>query len=110
MIVVSFGGKTPRVADSALVADTACLIGDVEIGENTSIWPGVVIRGDIEPIRIGSNCHIEDNSVLHAHALVGDNSMIGHGCVVEGMVGSGTLISNGASVLLDAEVVTTDSH
>jgi len=104
VIVVSFAGKTPRVADSALVADTACLIGDVEIGENTSIWPGVVIRGDIEPIRIGSNCHIEDNSVLHAHVLVGDNSMIGHGCVVEGMVGSGTLISNGASVLLDAEV------
>ena len=104
MIVVTFNGKTPKVADSALVADTACIVGDVEIGENTSIWPGVVIRGDIEPIRIGSNCHIEDNSVVHGNAAVGDNSMIGHGCVVEGRVGSGTLISNGATVLLDAEV------
>ena len=61
MIVMSFGGKTPKIAESALVADTAFIIGDVEIGENTSIWPGVVIRGDIEPVRIGSNCHIEDN-------------------------------------------------
>jgi carbonic anhydrase/acetyltransferase-like protein (isoleucine patch superfamily) len=104
VIVVSFGGKTPRVADSALVADTACLIGDVEVGENTSIWPGVVIRGDIQPIRIGSNCHIEDNSVLHGHASVSDNSMVGHGCVIEGKVGRGTLIANGAAVLLDAVV------
>lgn len=104
MIVMSFGGKTPRIAESALVADTAYIIGDVEIGENTSIWPGVVVRGDIEPVRIGSNCHIEDNSVLHGHATVGDNSMIGHGCVLEGRIGSGTLISNGASVLLDAVV------
>lgn len=104
MIVVSFGGKTPRVADSALVADTAYLIGDVEVGDNTSIWPGVVIRGDIKPIRIGSNCHIEDNTVLHGHASVGDNAMVGHNCVIEGKVGRGTLIANGASVLLDADV------
>lgn len=104
MIVLSFGGKTPRVAESALVADTAYLIGDVEIGNNTSIWPGVVIRGDIEPIRIGNNCHIEDNTVLHGQASVGDNAMVGHNCVIEGKVGSGTLIGNGASVLYAADV------
>ena len=104
MIVLSFGGKTPRVAESALVADTAYLIGDVEIGDNTSIWPGVVIRGDIDPIRIGNNCHIEDNTVLHAQASVGDNAMIGHNCVIEGKVGRGTLIANGACVLYSAAV------
>ena len=104
MIIVTFAGKTPKVADSALVADTACLVGDVEVGENTSVWPGVVIRGDIEPIRIGSNCHIEDNSVLHGAATVGDNSMIGHNCVVEGRIGRGTLVANGACVLLEAEI------
>jgi len=104
MVVVTFNGKTPRVADSALVAGTACLVGDVEIGENTSIWPGVVVRGDIEPIRIGDNCHIEDNSVIHGQGSVGDNTMIGHGCVVEGRVGSGTLIANGATILLDAVI------
>lgn len=104
MIVVSFGGKTPKVAASALVADSACLIGDVEVGENSSIWPGVVIRADIRPIRVGSNSHIEDNTVLHGYACVGDNTLVGHGCVVEGSVGSGTLVSNGASVLLGAEI------
>ena len=104
MVVVTFNGKTPRVADSALVAETACLVGDVEIGENTSIWPGVVVRGDIEPIRIGDNCHIEDNTVIHGQGSVGDNTMIGHGCVVEGRVGSGTLIANGATILVDAVI------
>ena len=104
MIVLSFGGKTPRVAESALVADTACLIGDVEIGNNTSIWPGVVIRGDAAPISIGNNCHIEENTVLHGLVTIGDNTMIGHNCVVEGKVGSGTLIANGASILYGADV------
>ena len=104
MIVVSFGGNTPRVADSALVAESACLIGDVEVGENSSIWPGVVIRGDIQPIRIGSNCHVEDNSVLHGYASLGDDTLVAHGCVVEGRVGKGTIISNGAAILLEAEI------
>ena len=104
MIVVSYGGKTPRVADSALVADTACLIGDVEVGENTSIWPGVVIRGDAAPIRVGSNCHIEENTVLHGLVTIGNDTMIGHNCVVEGRVGSNALIGNGANVLVQADV------
>ncbi len=72
MFIVSYGGKTPKVADSALVADTAYLIGDVEVGENTSIWPGVVLRADAAPIRVGSNCHIEENTVLHGLVTVGD--------------------------------------
>jgi len=104
VIVLSFGGKTPRVAESALVADTAYLIGDVEIGDNTSIWPGVVIRGDAAPIRVGSNCHIEENTVLHGLVTIGDNTMIGHNCVVEGNVGHNTLIGNGASILVEAKV------
>jgi carbonic anhydrase/acetyltransferase-like protein (isoleucine patch superfamily) len=104
VIVVSYGGKTPRVAESALVADTAYLIGDVEIGDDTSIWPGVVIRGDAAPISVGRNCHIEENTVLHGQVSVGDDTMIGHNCVVEGKVGSGTLIGNGASVLVAADI------
>ena len=104
MMTVGYGGKTPNVADSALVADTAYLIGDVEVGENTSVWPGVVLRGDAAPIRVGSNCHIEENTVLHGLVTIGDNTMIGHNCVIEGKVGSGTLIGNGASVLVEARV------
>lgn len=106
MIILSYGGNMPRVADSALVADTAYLIGNVDVGENTSIWPGVVIRGDssVGPIRIGSNCHIEENAVLHGHVIIGDNSMVGHNCVIEGKVGANTLIGNGASILFGAEI------
>jgi carbonic anhydrase/acetyltransferase-like protein (isoleucine patch superfamily) len=104
MMIVGYGGKTPNVADSALVADTAYLIGDVEVGENTSVWPGVVLRADAAPIRVGSNCHIEENTVLHGLVTIGDNTMIGHNCVIEGKVGSGTLIGNGASVLVEARV------
>lgn len=104
MNLVTFNGKTPRVASSALVADTAYLIGDVEVGEDASIWPGAVVRGDMAPIRIGRNSHIEDNVVLHGPANIGDNSMVGHNCVVEGTVGSNTLVANGATILFDARI------
>ncbi len=104
MNILSYGGKTPKVSDEALVADTACLIGDVEIGDDTSIWPGVVIRGDAAPIRVGCNCHIEENTVLHGLVSVGDNSMIGHNCVIEGHIGNNTLIGNSSSVLVNANI------
>ena len=104
VIVMSFGGRTPKIADSALVAETACIIGNVEIGENTSIWPGVVIRGDVALIKIGSNCHIEDNTVLHGPVVIGDNTMVGHNCVVEGNVGNNTLVGNHATILVGAEI------
>lgn len=99
MICIPYNGKSPQVADSALVADTAYLIGDVVIGEDCTIWPGVVIRSDTTPIRIGNNVHIEDNSVLHTSAHIEDNVMIGHNCTVEGFVGHDTLIGNTASLM-----------
>lgn len=99
MIAVPFNGKTPRVSPSALVADNVYLIGDVEIGDECSIWPGVVIRSDTTPIRIGNNVHIEDNSVLHTAAHIEDNVMVGHGCTIEGFVGRDSLIGNTASLM-----------
>ncbi|MGF7236848.1 MAG: gamma carbonic anhydrase family protein [Frankia sp.] len=99
MITVPFNGKSPRVAPSALVADNVYLIGDVEIGEECSIWPGVVIRSDTTPIRIGNNVHIEDNSVLHTATHIEDNVMIGHGCTIEGFIGHDTLIGSTASLM-----------
>jgi carbonic anhydrase/acetyltransferase-like protein (isoleucine patch superfamily) len=99
MITVPYNGKSPRVAKSALVADNVYLIGDVEIGEECTIWPGVVIRSDTTPIRIGRNVHIEDNSVLHTATHIEDDVMIGHGCTIEGFVGHDTLIGNTASLM-----------
>ena len=65
-MIRSFRGKTPCIADSAFVDDTAVLIGDVEIGEESSVWPGAVIRGDMGKIRIGKQTIIEDNCVIHS--------------------------------------------
>jgi gamma-carbonic anhydrase len=99
MITITYNGKTPRVAGSALVAGNVTIIGDVEIGEECSIWPGVVIRSDTTPIRIGNNVHIEDNSVLHTGTHIEDNVMVGHGCTIEAFIGHDTLIGNTASLM-----------
>lgn len=102
-----FNGKIPRIAQSAFVSETAYIIGDVEIGENSSVWPGAVLRGDFAPIKIGENTQIEDNSVVHAGEtlLIGDNVHIGHGAVIHcTRIGNKVLIGNNATLLDDVEI------
>ncbi len=106
-MIKSLGGKTPRVAESAFVSEAAYVVGDVTIGENSSVWPGAVVRGDFAPIIIGNYVHIEDNCVLHCgEALhIGDNVTIGHGVVVHcRRIGSNVLIGSGTILLDEAEV------
>ena len=106
-MIESFDGKTPRIASSTFVHDSACIIGDVVIGENCSIWPMVVIRGDTCSIIIGNNTQIEDGSVIHGNEYVniGDRVVIGHNATVEAeKVGSNVLIGNGATILLNVEI------
>ena len=101
-MIRSVGGKTPKVAESAWVSEAAYVVGDVEIGEGSSVWPGAVIRGDFAPIRIGSNVHVEDNCVLHSGELMTlhDNITIGHGVVVHCReVGSNCLLGNNSTIL-----------
>lgn len=99
MIIKPFNGKLPKIAKSALIADNVYIIGDVEIGEECSIWPGVVIRSDTTPIRIGNNVHIEENSILHTATHIEDNVMIGHGCCIEAFIGHDTMVGNTASLM-----------
>lgn len=99
MIIKSFNGKSPRIGKNNMIADTVMLIGDVVIGDNCSIWPGVVIRSDTTPIRIGNNVHIEENSVLHTSTHIEDNVMIGHNCTIEAFIGHDTMIGNTASLM-----------
>jgi len=77
-MIRAFNGKMPKIADSAFVSEWAYVVGDVEIGENSGVWPGVVIRADSGSIRIGKDCQIEDNSVAHAGGTmeIGDNVII----------------------------------
>lgn len=113
-MIRSFNGKTPRIAESAFISEAAYIIGDVEIGENSSVWPGAVIRGDLGKVTIGKNSVIEDNCVIHsgsptlppdADITIGDNVIIGHGAVSNGRrVGNNVIISINSIVLHDAEI------
>ena len=101
-MIKSFRGKTPRIAASAFVSEAAHVIGDVEIGENSSVWPGAVIRGDFGSIRIGRNTQVEDSSVVHADSdmVIGDSVHIGHGAVIHcSRIGNRVLVGMNATIL-----------
>ena len=105
--VYPYRGIHPTLDASAFIAPTASVIGDVHVGEESSVWYGTVIRGDVMPIRIGARTSIQDNTVVHAtggwrETRVGDDCTIGHSVILHGCtIGSGVLIGIG-SLLLDA--------
>jgi len=106
-MIRSFDGKAPRIAPSAFVSEAAYVVGDVEIGEGSGVWPGAVIRGDFAAIRIGGNTMVEDNTVVHSGGPIeiGDNVIIGHNAVVHcRRIGNNCLIGNNATLLDDAVV------
>jgi len=84
-MIRELGEKKPKIAESAFVSEAAYVVGDVEIGENSSIWPGAVLRADRFRIRIGSNSNIQDNCVVHAgfsEVNIGNNVTIAHGSMI----------------------------
>lgn len=106
-MIKSFNGKTPKIADSAFVADNATVIGDVTIGENCSIWYGVVIRGDDGPIFIGDNTNIQDNSVVHTDEglTIGSGVTVGHNAIVHcKKIGDNVMIGMGSTALSGSEI------
>nr|WP_290221210.1 gamma carbonic anhydrase family protein [Corynebacterium atrinae] len=108
-VILEFEGKTPQIHPSAWVAPTAVVIGDVEIGPDSSVFYGAVLRGDVNKIRIGARTNIQDNSVLHVDAdapcTLGDDVTVGHMALVHGTtVGNGTLVGM-KSALLSGSVV-----
>lgn len=106
-MIRDFNGKSPKIAPSAFVSQAACIIGDVEIGENSNVWPGAVIRGDFGKITIGDNTSVEDNCVVHGatDVIIGNGVIIGHGAVVHcRRIGNNVLVGNNATILDDAEI------
>ena len=98
-----------NIAEWVYIAEGAKIIGDVTIGEDSSVWYNAVIRGDSNSIVIGENSNIQDNAVLHtshSHALtIGDNVTIGHGAIVHGCtIGNNVLVGMGA-IVLDGAVI-----
>jgi carbonic anhydrase/acetyltransferase-like protein (isoleucine patch superfamily) len=96
VMIRELGEKKPRIAESAFVSEAAYVVGDVEIGENSSIWPGAVLRADRFRIQIGSNSNIQDNCVVHAgfsDLTIGINVTIAHGSMIHcARIGNNVLI------------------
>jgi len=109
-MIRKYGGRAPQIAGSAYIDVAAVVIGDVSIGEDASVWPGVVIRGDVNWIRIGARTNIQDGSVLHvmkdeAPLTLGDGVTVGHGVLLHGCtVASRVLVGMGAIVLNHARI------
>lgn len=105
MITRPYKGISPRIHPSAWVAENAVIIGDVEIGAGVNVWYNVVIRGDLNKIRIGADCNIQDGAILHVESdngpcLIGKGVTVGHQSIVHGcIVGDDALIGMGATIL-----------
>ena len=109
MAIYELDGVPPQISDSAWVADSAQVIGQVVLAEDASVWFGVVIRGDTDAIQIGKRTNIQDLSVLHADVgmplTIGDDVTVGHKVMLHGCtVGDGSLIGIGAIVLNGAKI------
>ena len=100
-MIRSLGDKTPKIHPTAFISEFAYVIGDVEIGEGSSVWPGAVVRADMGRIVIGSHTNVQDNSVVHGDADVeiGDYVTIGHKVLCHAKtVGDRAVIGNGATL------------
>jgi carbonic anhydrase/acetyltransferase-like protein (isoleucine patch superfamily) len=109
-LLLTYKGISPRLHQTVFTVETAQIIGDVEIGEDSSVWFNAVVRGDVNYITIGKRTNVQDNSVLHVthdtHPLIiGDDVTIGHsvtlhGCTIKGrsLIGMGAVILDGAVV------------
>jgi carbonic anhydrase/acetyltransferase-like protein (isoleucine patch superfamily) len=109
-MVRSFRGKAPKLGQRVFLAEGAVVIGDVEIGDDSSIWCNTVVRGDVEAVRIGARTNLQDLSVIHVSSngwatRIGDGVTIGHRVVLHGCtVGDHCLVGIGAVVLDGAEI------
>jgi carbonic anhydrase/acetyltransferase-like protein (isoleucine patch superfamily) len=108
-MICNYAGRAPKIAPSVFVAASADVIGDVELGENSSVWFQTVLRGDIEPIRVGAHTNIQDGSIVHtmlgSPVTLGDWVTVGHravlhGCTIEShcLIGMGAVLLNNSRV------------
>jgi carbonic anhydrase/acetyltransferase-like protein (isoleucine patch superfamily) len=109
MPLYEFEGKRPTVHESAFVADTATLIGEVTVEENASVWYGAVLRADYGPIIVRAGANVQDGAVVHGppeHTIeIGAGATVGHLCVIHGAtIGEEALVANGVTVLDGARV------
>lgn len=109
-IIKELNGIKPQIGKNCFIAENAAIIGDVVIGDDCSIWYGAVLRGDVNPIRVGNRVNIQDGAVLHtlhkrSVVEIGDDVSVGHNAIVHGAsVGSNVLVGMGA-ILMDNAII-----
>lgn len=126
-IVRELLGKTPKMGENTWLAETATVIGDVEMGSDCSVWYNAVIRGDVNSIKIGNKVNIQDNAMVHctyqkSPTTIGDNVSVGHNAIVHGctlkanvLIGMGAIVMDDCvvesnSIVAAGAVVTANTH
>ncbi|WP_339235180.1 gamma carbonic anhydrase family protein [Paenibacillus sp. FSL R5-0517] len=108
-MIIPYKGLQPQLHSSVYIAEGAKLIGDLRMGEESSVWFNAVLRADLAPIVIGKRCNIQDNVVGHVNTdqplIVGDDVSVGHTAIIHGCrIGTGSLIGMGAILLNGADI------
>ena len=112
-LIKPYRGILPKIHPSVYLSENVCVIGDVEIGEDSSVWFGAVVRGDVNYIRIGRRTNIQDNSVVHvthetAPTIVGDDVTVGHRVILHGCVLANRILVGMGAILMDGVEVEDD--
>ncbi|MBN2636748.1 MAG: gamma carbonic anhydrase family protein [Prolixibacteraceae bacterium] len=113
-LIKALNGKKPKIGEACFLAETATIIGDVEMGNNCSIWFNAVLRGDVHYIKIGNNTNVQDNAVIHATykkspTNIGSNVTIAHGAIVHGCTLEDNVMIGMNAVILDDAIVKSNS-
>lgn len=112
-MILAYKGITPQIGKNVFIAPTAVIIGDVKIGDNSSIWYGTVVRGDRDVITIGQNTNIQDNCTVHTDpgkpVTIGNNVSVGHSAVVHGCTLEDNCLIGINATVLNAAVIKTGS-
>lgn len=109
-IIKPLNGIAPQIGENCFIADNAVIVGDVKIGDDCSIWYGAVLRGDVNPIKLGDRVNIQDGAVLHtlyrkSVVEIGNDVSVGHNAVIHGAkVGNDVLVGMGAILMDEAEI------
>lgn len=112
-MIKEFAGKAPIIDESAFIAETAAIIGDVTIGKGSSVWYSAVLRGDMCAITIGENSNIQDNATIHVgmkdKTVIGNGVTVGHNALVHGATVEDNALIGMGSVVLDGAVIGANS-
>ena len=113
-LIKTLNGNTPKIGNNCFLAETATLIGEVEIGDDCSIWYSAVLRGDVHYIKVGNNTNIQDNATVHATykkspTNIGSNVTIAHGAIIHGCTIKDNVMVGMNAVVLDDAVVESNS-